>query len=44
NIGEPLSLTSYLNNHVPQWRDAIDPIDPQRPAWLTPTVQNIADS
>ncbi|NPE56000.1 glycerol-3-phosphate 1-O-acyltransferase PlsB [Dickeya dadantii] len=43
NIGEPLSLTTYLNNRVPQWRDAIDPIDPQRPAWLTPTVQDIAD-
>ncbi len=43
NIGEPLTLTTYLNHHVPQWRDAIDPIDPQRPAWLTPTVQHIAD-
>ncbi|WP_192457745.1 glycerol-3-phosphate 1-O-acyltransferase PlsB [Musicola keenii] len=44
NIGEPLSLTSYLNTHVPQWRDDIDPIEPQRPVWLTPTVQSIAAS
>ncbi|MGK2946307.1 MAG: glycerol-3-phosphate 1-O-acyltransferase PlsB [Candidatus Malihini olakiniferum] len=43
NFGEPLSLTPYLNQHVPQWRDAIDPIETQRPAWLTPTVQDIAD-
>ncbi|MBG6240763.1 MAG: glycerol-3-phosphate 1-O-acyltransferase PlsB [Candidatus Symbiopectobacterium sp. Dall1.0] len=43
NFGEPLSLTPYLNHHVPQWRDAIDPIEAQRPTWLTPTVQDIAD-
>lgn len=42
NFGEPISLTSYLNSHVPQWRDAIDPIEAQRPNWLTPTVQDIA--
>ncbi|MFP1985329.1 glycerol-3-phosphate 1-O-acyltransferase PlsB [Lonsdalea quercina] len=42
NFGEPLPLMTYLNNKVPQWRDAIDPIEAQRPAWLTPTVQDIA--
>ncbi|RLM20579.1 glycerol-3-phosphate 1-O-acyltransferase [Brenneria alni] len=42
NFGEPLPLTAYLNQHVPQWRDAIDPIEAQRPSWLTPTVQDIA--
>ncbi|PLR31121.1 glycerol-3-phosphate 1-O-acyltransferase [Chimaeribacter californicus] len=43
NFGEPLPLTTYLNQHVPTWRDAIDPIEAQRPSWLTPTVQDLAD-
>ncbi|MGV3345281.1 glycerol-3-phosphate 1-O-acyltransferase PlsB [Enterobacteriaceae bacterium LUAb1] len=42
NFGEPLSLNNYLNQHVPEWRDAIDPLEASRPAWLTPTVNNIA--
>ncbi len=42
NFGEPLSLVNYLNKQVPEWRDAIDPIEPQRPSWLTPTVNDIA--
>jgi glycerol-3-phosphate O-acyltransferase len=33
---------AYLNKHVPEWRDAIDPIESQRPAWLTPAVNDIA--
>ncbi|HAB73327.1 MAG TPA: glycerol-3-phosphate 1-O-acyltransferase, partial [Pantoea sp.] len=36
NFGEPLPLVNYLNKQVPEWRDAIDPIEPQRPSWLTP--------
>jgi glycerol-3-phosphate O-acyltransferase len=43
NFGEPLHLTPYLNQNVPQWRDSIDPIEAHRPSWLTPTVQDIAD-
>ncbi|MDI9229231.1 glycerol-3-phosphate 1-O-acyltransferase PlsB, partial [Serratia bockelmannii] len=35
NFGEPLPLMNYLNKNVPDWRDAIDPIEPQRPAWMT---------
>lgn len=42
NFGEPLPLITYLNNHVPEWRDSIDPIEAQRPSWLTPTVNDIA--
>jgi glycerol-3-phosphate O-acyltransferase len=33
---------TYLNNHVPEWRESIDPIEAIRPAWLTPTVNGIA--
>ena len=42
NFGEPLPLVNYLNKHIPEWREAIDPIDPQRPAWMTPAVNDIA--
>ncbi|KJV49118.1 glycerol-3-phosphate acyltransferase [Pantoea sp. BL1] len=42
NFGEPLPLMNYLNKNVPEWRDAIDPIEPLRPAWMTPTVNDIA--
>ncbi|WP_075182883.1 glycerol-3-phosphate 1-O-acyltransferase PlsB [Pantoea sp. 1.19] len=42
NFGEPLSLNNYLSQHVPDWRDAIDPLEASRPAWLTPTVNDIA--
>jgi len=42
NFGEPLPLMTYLNQHVPEWRESIDPIEAIRPAWLTPTVNTIA--
>ncbi|VDZ87133.1 glycerol-3-phosphate acyltransferase [Lelliottia amnigena] len=42
NFGEPMPLMTYLNQHVPEWRESIDPIEAIRPAWLTPTVNNIA--
>ncbi len=32
---------TYLNQHVPDWREAIDPIEAVRPR-LTPTVNSIA--
>ncbi|MDU7868858.1 MAG: glycerol-3-phosphate 1-O-acyltransferase PlsB, partial [Pantoea sp.] len=44
NFGEPLPLVNYLNKRVPEWRESIDPIEPQRPSWLTPTVNDIAAS
>jgi len=42
NFGDPLPLTTYLNQNVPQWRESIDPIEAQRPSWLTPTVNDLA--
>ncbi|WP_173636303.1 glycerol-3-phosphate 1-O-acyltransferase PlsB [Paramixta manurensis] len=42
NFGEPLPLINYLNQRVPEWREAIDPIEAQRPNWLTPAVNDIA--
>ncbi len=43
NFGEPLPLVNYLNNRIPDWRDDVDPIEVQRPAWLTAVVNDIAD-
>ncbi|MFD2167349.1 glycerol-3-phosphate 1-O-acyltransferase PlsB [Thalassotalea euphylliae] len=42
NFGEPINLNQFLNDNVENWRDAIDPIDPQKPSWLTPTVNTLA--
>ncbi|HEY1844638.1 MAG TPA: glycerol-3-phosphate 1-O-acyltransferase PlsB [Buttiauxella sp.] len=42
NFGEPMPLMTFLNQRVPEWRDSIDPIEAVRPAWLTPTVNEIA--
>ena len=43
NFGEPIPLMNYLNKHVGNWHDDIDPINTPRPSWLTPTVQKLAD-
>ena len=43
NFGEPININQFLNNHVNDWREAIDPIDPQKPSWLTPTVNTLAN-
>ncbi len=32
NFGEPMPLMTYLNQHVPEWRESIDPIEAIRPA------------
>ena len=43
NFGEPMNINEFLNNQVPDWKESIDPIDPQKPTWLTPTVNVLAD-
>ncbi|QIQ20785.1 glycerol-3-phosphate 1-O-acyltransferase PlsB [Zophobihabitans entericus] len=42
NFGEPVPINQFLNTHVPEWRDSIDPTEPQRPSWLTPTTNQLA--
>jgi len=42
NFGEPMNINDFLNQQVPNWKDAIDPIEPQKPSWLTPTVNALA--
>lgn len=43
NFGDPININQFLNEHVPDWKDAIDPIDPQKPNWLTPSVNVLAN-
>ncbi len=42
NFGEPININNYLDKQVPDWKDAINPINPQKPSWLTPTVNTMA--
>ena len=42
NFGEPININQFLNNQVPDWKQAIDPIDPQKPQWLNPCVNVLA--
>ena len=39
NFGEPININQFLNNQVPDWKQDIDPLDPQKPTWLTPKCQ-----
>ncbi|CAH0532298.1 Glycerol-3-phosphate acyltransferase [Vibrio stylophorae] len=42
NFGEPIQLNQYLNQNVPNWYEAINPLEPQKPSWMTPTVNQLA--
>ncbi|SEL50088.1 glycerol-3-phosphate acyltransferase [Colwellia chukchiensis] len=42
NFGEPININQFLNQDVPDWKQAIDPIDPQKPSWLNPSVNKLA--
>lgn len=41
NFGEPLTLNTYLSEHVPEWRDHAS--EEKRPQWMAPTVNHLAD-
>jgi len=43
NFGEPIPLNGYLNQHAPDWRSFINPIEPQKPDWLNPVVAKLAN-
>ncbi|WP_440054450.1 glycerol-3-phosphate 1-O-acyltransferase PlsB [Pseudoalteromonas sp. T1lg65] len=43
NFGEPICLNQYLNQHQPNWRDAISKTDSAKPSWLNTQVANLAD-
>lgn len=43
NFGEPINLNKFLNEQAPDWKMAIDAIDPQKPKWLTASVNLLAN-
>ena len=43
NFGEPISINDFLNKEAPDWKDSIDPIEPAKPQWLSPVVNNMAN-
>ncbi|MDP5150841.1 glycerol-3-phosphate 1-O-acyltransferase PlsB [Rheinheimera baltica] len=44
NFGEPITLNSYLAQHVPHWKQDVHPLEVQKPQWLNPTVAILAES
>ncbi|QYJ97388.1 glycerol-3-phosphate 1-O-acyltransferase PlsB [Shewanella alkalitolerans] len=43
NFGEPITLHSYLNEQVPEWREELAQDPEQKPSWLTPVVNTLAN-
>ncbi len=43
NFGEPINVNKFLSAEIPEWKESINPLDPQKPRWLTPTVNTLAD-
>ena len=43
NFGEPITLNTYLNQQVPDWKQSIHPLEVQKPQWLNPLVGSLAD-
>ena len=43
NFGEPISLNQFLDKKVENWRETIDGEQDKKPAWLTPTVNSLAN-
>lgn len=44
NFGEPIELNKYLDENVEDWKSSIDPVATQKPRWLTPAVNGIANN
>lgn len=43
NFGEPLTLNQFLDNKAPDWRNGHSLNPEKKPAWLTPTVNSLAN-
>lgn len=43
NFGEPININKFLTDEVPDWKESINPIEPQKPKWLSPTVNLLAE-
>lgn len=42
NFGDPINLTNYLDQQMPNWRDEQKNNSDKKPQWLTPVVNNLA--
>ncbi|AUI87263.1 glycerol-3-phosphate 1-O-acyltransferase [Vibrio azureus] len=43
NFGEPIQLNQYLNEHAPEWAKDIDQMGGNKPQWMTPVVNDLAN-
>ncbi|MGS0689552.1 glycerol-3-phosphate 1-O-acyltransferase PlsB [Shewanella sp. 30m-9] len=43
NFGKPITLHNFLNEQAPSWRDDIAKDPDQKPTWLTPVVNTLAN-
>ncbi|MFC3034879.1 glycerol-3-phosphate 1-O-acyltransferase PlsB [Pseudoalteromonas fenneropenaei] len=43
SFAEPINVNQFLNEHQPDWREAIHPTETQKPAWLNDQVAVLAD-
>ncbi len=43
NFGEPLTLHHFLQQEVPEWRADLDPSGQNKPEWMAPTVDKLAN-
>ncbi|WP_025821512.1 glycerol-3-phosphate 1-O-acyltransferase PlsB [Shewanella marina] len=43
NFGKPITLHNFLNGRVENWRDDVKADPDQKPTWLTPTVNALAN-
>lgn len=41
NFGEPIHLNQFISERVPDWHNDIDPVTPQRPAWMNSVVSDL---
>ena len=43
NFGEPITLQNFLSEKVPDWREQVSEDPEQKPSWLTPVVNSLAN-
>ncbi|ELA6773352.1 glycerol-3-phosphate 1-O-acyltransferase PlsB [Vibrio alginolyticus] len=43
NFGEPIQLNQYLNEHAPEWTKDIDSMGGNKPQWMNPVVNDLAN-
>ncbi|WOT05430.1 glycerol-3-phosphate 1-O-acyltransferase PlsB [Shewanella youngdeokensis] len=43
NFGKPITLHSFMNQQLPDWRDDLAQDGDQKPSWFTPVVNTLAN-